>query len=354
MLNRVTIARGYLKSTGVDAVLFLNVSNIRYISGFSGSDGALIIGEDAGWFLTDSRYTAQARLEVSCLPVSEYRGKLEGIASLIREMGFNKVGFEAEHMTVALHNSLADSLPGVFLVPLGPEIAPLRSVKDAAEISCLAETAKLASESLLSVVKDLRPGVTERQLALELEFAMKRRGADGISFDFIVASGERGALPHGRAGAKEMMAGELVTIDFGAVCNGYCSDETVTIALGEPDRRQRDIYRIVKEAHDRAIEAVKPGVSFRDLDSRARGHIEAHGYGGYFGHGLGHGVGLEVHENPVVSFRSDGVAEEGMVFTVEPGVYIPGWGGVRIEDTVCVTADGCELLTRVPKELMIL
>ena len=174
------------------------------------------------------------------------------------------------------------------------------------------------------------------------------------AFDFIVASGVRGALPHGRASEKLIGCGELVTIDFGAVCNGYYSDETVTLAVGKPDDRQKEIYSIVRDAHDMALASVMPGITFKELDAKARSFIERKGYGCYFGHGLGHGIGLEVHEQPTVSFRSDGVVEEGMVFTVEPGIYIPGWGGVRIEDSVCVTADGYRCLTKVPKEMMII
>jgi Xaa-Pro aminopeptidase len=183
---------------------------------------------------------------------------------------------------------------------------------------------------------------------------MKRAGADDKAFDFIVASGERGALPHGRASEKLLCAGELVTVDFGARCNGYNSDETVTFAVGRPDDRQRQIYAVVKDAHDLAVQAVRPGISCRELDAVARGHIEKQGFGDYFGHGLGHGVGLDVHEKPVISSRSDQMVSAGMVFTIEPGIYIPGWGGVRIEDTVEVIDDGCRLLTRVPKELLII
>jgi Xaa-Pro aminopeptidase len=218
----------------------------------------------------------------------------------------------------------------------------------------LAGSADIASQALLGILDLIRPGVPEREVALGLEFAMKNAGADDKSFDFIVASGPRGALPHGKASDKKIQVGELVTLDFGAVYRGYHSDETVTVAVGTPDSRQKEIYSIVRDAHDKALEAVKPGISLKDLDGIARRYIEGKGYGNYFGHGLGHGVGLEVHEKPTVSFRSEQTAGEGMVFTIEPGIYIPDWGGVRIEDTVVVTQDGCRLLTSVPKELMIL
>lgn len=351
--DRISAARRCQERFGVDAVVFMSLTNIRYLAGFTGSDGALVLAAHDGWFLTDSRYTTQAALEVTEFKTVEYRGKLEGIAALLKEIGVKRVGFEAEHTTVALFRSLAETLAGVELVPIGGELEELRAIKDAGELGLLGQCAGIASDALLGMLDKIRPGAVERDLALTLEFAMKSAGADEKSFDFIVASGVRGALPHGKASDKTLQAGELVTFDFGAVYRGYHSDETVTVSVGGADSRQREIYGIVKTAHDRALEAVRPGVTFKELDGVARHYIEEKGYGQYFGHGLGHGVGLEVHERPVVSFRSDGVAEEGMVFTIEPGIYIPGWGGVRIEDTVVVTGDGCRLLTKVPKELLV-
>jgi Xaa-Pro aminopeptidase len=339
---------------GVDFLLILDLANIRYLAGFTGSDGALVISATDCWFLTDSRYTTQANHEVVGPRIVEYKRKLDGIADLLVENQARRLGFEAEHATVAMHAALAAALPGVELVPVGEELDALRAVKDVDETALLDTCAGIASAALLGIIGLIRPGAVERDLALELEFAMKRGGAEEKSFDFIVASGERGALPHGRASDKSLRNGELVTLDFGAVYRGYCSDETVTVAVGQPDARQREIYTIVKDAHDRAVEKVRPGVALRELDDAARGYIEKKGFGSFFGHGLGHGVGLQVHEKPVVSYRSDGIVEEGMVFTIEPGIYIPDWGGVRIEDTVVVTADGCRLLTRVPKELMVL
>ena len=269
-------------------------------------------------------------------------------------MATTRVGIESEQMSVAFFNSLAGCLHDCELVPVGRELDDLRLVKDAEELSILGRSAEIASSSFLAILDKITPGAIERDIALALEFTMKGAGADEKSFDFIVASGLRGALPHGKASGKTIDKGDLVTIDFGVLYQGYHSDETVTLAVGKPDARQKKIYGIVKDAHDRAIAAVRPGVTLKELDVMARGHIEAKGYGSYFGHGLGHGVGLEVHEKPVVSYKSDGVVEEGMVFTIEPGIYIPGWGGVRIEDTVVVTHDGCSLLTRVPKDLLIL
>jgi len=352
--NRVSSARKYLERFGVEAIIFLGLPNIRYLAGFTGSDGALILGKDKEWFLTDSRYTTQASLEVAEKGVIEYRIKAEGIAALLTSESVKKAGFEAEQTSVAFLKALTEAMPDVELIPIGAELDDQRIHKDPEELRHLAGSADIASQALLGILDLIRPGIPEREVALALEFAMKRAGAQEKSFDFIVASGPRGALPHGKASDKVIQAGELVTLDFGAVYCGYHSDETVTIAVGTPDSRQIEIYSIVKDAHDKALDAVKPGISLKDLDGIARQFIKEKGYGDYFGHGLGHGVGLEVHEKPTVSFRGEQVAGEGMVFTIEPGIYIPDWGGVRIEDTVVVTRDGCRLLTKVPKELMIL
>lgn len=352
--NRISSARGYLERFGVEAILFSGLPNIRYLAGFTGSDGALILGKEKEWFLTDSRYTTQASLEVADAGVIEYRIKTEGIAALLTAESVKKAGFEAEQTTVAFLHALGEAMPGVELIPIGTELDDLRISKDADELQYLSKCANIASQALLGILDSIRPGITEREVALAIEFSMKKAGADEKSFDFIVASGPRGALPHGKASDKTISAGELVTIDFGAVYRGYHSDETVTVAVGNPDSKQKEIYSIVRDAHDKALDAVKPGISLKELDGIARRYIEGKGYGKYFGHGLGHGVGLEVHEKPTVSFRSEQVAAEGMVFTIEPGIYIPDWGGVRIEDTVVVTQDGYQLITKVPKELMAL
>jgi len=257
-------------------------------------------------------------------------------------------------MLVSDFRQLSERLDGCELVGIGAALDSIRSCKDQDEIETLGRVAGLASASLNAVLASLVPGVRETDFALELEIEMRRRGAEARAFDFIVASGERGAMPHGRASDKVIRSGELVTIDFGAVKDGYHSDETVTVAVGRPSDRGREIHDIVRQAHDRAIAAVRPGISCRDLDAVARDYISEQGYDAYFGHGLGHGVGLEIHEKPVVSPRSEAVVEEGMVFTIEPGIYIPGFGGVRIEDTVAVTADGCVVLTQAPKDLILL
>ena len=262
-----------------------------------------------------------------------------------------RVGFDATAVSVALYEDLVglatDSLDWC---PLTTQLHPLRGVKTKNEIVALKSAANLNHQAFATILPQIRPGVTELEIAMELEFALKRLGGETNAFDFIVASGIRGALPHGVASEKKLKAGELVTIDFGTRMDGYYSDETVTLAIGEVDRKLRQIFDIVLEAHDSALASIRPEMAIRDLDAVARDFISLQGYGEYFGHGLGHGVGLEVHEYPVVSSRSDQKVLEGMVFTVEPGIYVPGIGGVRIEDTVVVTADGFEPLTSIPKQ----
>lgn len=344
----------FFEAYELDLLLVEHPVNLRYLSGFSGSEGSLLLTPEGGWFICDSRYTVQASKEVVGLTVVEQSQRQEGVADLVRQSGGYRLGFEAAHTTVSNHQGLAARLPGVTLIALGPELDAIRSCKDAVELEQLSRVASLASAALETLLPMIRPGLVETELALQLEFEMRRSGAEGRGFDFIVASGVRGAMPHGRASDKQIQAGELVTIDFGAVRDGYHSDETVTVAIGSINDRQRRIYETVREAHDRAVEAVKPGISCRDLDAVARDFIREQGFGEFFGHGLGHGVGLDVHEKPVISPRSEATVEEGMVFTIEPGIYIPGFGGVRIEDTVAVTADGCRLLTRVSKQLKIL
>ena len=351
--NRRKRLEPFFEDNALEAILFTELKNIRYLCGFSGSDGALLLTREGAWFLCDSRYTTQAAGEVCDAEIVVYPAKFESICSLIRDKDIRRLGFEASHTLVTDFRQMTERLTGSDLVGIGASLDAIRSCKDQAEIVLLTEIAQLASAALQAVLPMIKPGVRETDVALELEIEMRRRGADARAFDFIVASGERGALPHGRASDKLIRSGEMVTIDFGAARNGYHSDETVTISVGTPDDRSREIHAVVKEAHDRAIAAVRPGISCRDLDAVARDYIRQCGFEEYFGHGLGHGVGLDIHEKPVVSPRSEAVVEEGMVFTIEPGIYIPGFGGVRIEDTLVVTSDGCTILTAASKELML-
>lgn len=349
--TRVIAARQLLKEQQLDALIFFGLPNIRYLCGFTGTDGVLFITAEETVFLTDSRYQTQANVQVVADKIICYQNKFSGLADLLSQTTSRRVGFDAEALTVAVYEELRQQgHKGMEWLPLTAQLRSLRAVKSPVELASLRRAAKLNRKAFEQVLPAIRPGVTERQIALELEFALKRLGGEVNAFDFIVASGERGALPHGVASDKALMAGELVTIDFGTRVAGYYSDETVTLALGEVDRNLRQIFDIVLKAHDLALDAIVPGLAIRDLDAVARDYIVAQGFGEYFGHGLGHGVGLEIHEYPAVSMRTDASLREGMVLTIEPGIYIPETGGVRIEDTIVVTAAGYETLTGIPKQ----
>ena len=353
--NRRSRLTRFFEEYSLKAVLFTDLRNIRYLCGFSGTEGALLISRDTAWFLCDSRYTAQAAEEVQgaeimeCAPI-----RIDTVAALADEFGLDRIGFEAAHTNVSAFRRMSEKLTGIELVELGASLDEIRICKDRAEIELLSSVAELSSHALTEVLGSIKPGVREVDIALALELAMRRRGAEGKAFDFIVASGVRGAMPHGRASEKIIQSGELVTIDFGALKDGYHSDETVTVACGKPGTREQEIHSIVRTAHDLAIDGVRPGISCKDLDEIARSYIRDKGFGDYFGHGLGHGVGLEIHEMPTLSPRSTAVLEEGMVITIEPGIYIPGFGGVRIEDTVVVTGNGCHVITGADKQLLVL
>ena len=344
-----------LDDADLEGFLFLDRANLRYLSGFSGSAGALLVSRKGATFLTDARYTTQARQEVHAQNICEYRVQLDGILEQVNQLGLQRIGFEADSLPYAMVERLRKKSPhGCQWLPEAERLRSLRWSKDRNELSALEHAACISAEAFEEVLPMIRPGVVEREVALELEFAMRRLGAEEKSFDTIVASGRRGALPHGVASDKAIASGDLVTIDFGARWNGYHSDETVTVAVGPVSTKLRQIFDIVLEAHDRAMDAIRPGVPFRDIDDMARSYIREHGYGDYFGHSLGHGVGLEVHEHPAVSAQTEVLAEEGLVITIEPGIYIPDLGGVRIEDMVNVTADGHRRITRLPKEFRLL
>jgi Xaa-Pro aminopeptidase len=354
LISRRSRLKRFFDENALDALLFTDLRNIRYLCGFSGSEAALLIARDQAWFLCDSRYTAQAAAEVQNAEVRECGAvRIETIASLTDEYALGRIGFEAAHTTVTAFRRMLEKLPKIELIELGTNLDEIRVCKDAAEIELLRAVATLSSHSLAAILDSIKPGVREVDIALALELEMRRRGADGIAFDFIVASGVRGAMPHGRASEKAVQSGDMVTIDFGALKNGYHSDETVTIACGKPEPRAVEIHAVVKAAHDLAIESLRPGMSCKDLDEVARSYIRDMGFGDYFGHGLGHGLGLEIHEQPTLSPRSTATLEEGMVVTIEPGIYIPGFGGVRIEDTVVVTGSGCDVLTSADKQLIV-
>jgi Xaa-Pro aminopeptidase len=347
------MAREILQQKSVEGILFLSPENIRYLTGFSGREGYLLVGKDENLLLVDSRYITQAREETRECRVSLVDKGIAGVAAQISSLGLRRLGFEAQGISVARFEQLRKGMGKVELVPIKDEIERLRGSKTGEEIALMQKASQVAEAAWEECLGLVAPGAQEADLALELEYRMKKGGAGGMAFDIIVASGPRSALPHAQPTSRPIEQGDLLLFDFGCRYQGYCSDESCTVIVGRATEEQKRIYGIVKEAHDRAIELVKPGVRLSAIDGAAREHIDHAGHGEHFGHGTGHGVGLAVHEWPVVGKDSQAVAEEGMVFTIEPGIYIPGWGGVRIEDMAVVTADGCEVLTAISKDLMI-
>jgi Xaa-Pro aminopeptidase len=336
----------------LDGILFTNLENIRYVCGFTGSDGALLVAREESFFLTDSRYWTQAEEEVNQAQIIHYKKKLDGLASLLSDLRLKKVGIEGPSFTLSSYQSLKKTLGDeVEFIFLEDEVKNIRAVKDLPELSLIREAIDLSTKSFLHILGMLKEGAIEREASLEMEFFIKKNGAESTGFDIIIASGQRSAMPHGRASNKRIERGDFVLIDFGLRLQGYHSDQTRTLICGQPTHEQEKIYQIVKEAHDLAIEAIRPVVPFSEIDKIARDHIQQQGYGDYFGHGLGHGIGLAVHEDPVVNGENKGLIQEGMVFTVEPGIYIPNWGGIRIEDMILVTSHGAEVLTYLPTEL---
>jgi len=355
VMKRRRRIRERLREVGASVFLIQDLDTIRYLTGFSGSDALILVaGEESSGdiFLCDSRYTAQARQEIRQCTIREYSRKLDGIREALEVMEAQDMAVEAHSITLAFFEKIREGLPQVSLVPIHRNISDIRVLKEASELALIREAVRVASESFLEMRRRVAVGMKERELAVELECAMRRRGSQRVSFDPIVASGERSALPHGAAGERKLGPGELVVVDFGAVVNGYNSDETCMLVVGRSSPEQEKIHGIVLEAQNRAIDAIRPGIALAKIDAIARDFIREAGYGAYFGHGLGHGVGINVHEEPRLAPDVEGTVEEGMVFTVEPGIYIPGWGGVRLEHMVLVTSAGCEKLTYLPKTLI--
>ncbi len=354
IMDRLKAFRSMFAEKGIDGFLVTGEFNRRYMTGFTGTAGVAVISENDAVFITDFRYTEQAAEQVKGYRIIKQSGVLsDEIGEVIRDMGIKKVGFEEDTLPYAEYDRYQKAA-GVEFVPVSGVIEKLRMYKTDEEKEVLRQAAKIADDAFAHICTFIRPGVTELDVSNELEFFMRRQGATSSSFDIIVASGKRSALPHGVATDKKIEQGDMVTLDFGALYNGYISDITRTVAVGEPPEELKNIYSIVLEAQKRALDALKPGMTGIEADAVARDYIKEHGYGEAFGHSTGHGIGLEVHEGPALSFRSDMKLEPGMAVTVEPGIYVPGLGGVRIEDDAIITEDGREVITSSPKELIIL
>jgi Xaa-Pro aminopeptidase len=351
-----------LAERGLDALLVTDLVNVRWLTGFSGSNGLAVVGPgEQRLFLTDFRYLTQSAEQLDAgweRTIAPEILQAAAVAVGVPAPGTDgsvRVGFDDADLSVKDHGTLASHVAdGVELVPAGGMIERLRSVKDAGELDKIRAATRLADAALTEVLTRGLAGRTEREVALDLEFTMRRAGAEEASFPSIIASGTHSALPHASPRDVEIPVGTLVTIDWGARLDGYASDCTRTYATGELDPRDREIYDLVLEAQETSLAAVRAGAGGREVDAVARSIITAAGHGEHFGHGLGHGVGAEVHEGPRLSQRSDAVLEVGQVVTVEPGVYVPGAVGVRIEDLAVVTEDGAEVLTSLPKDLQVI
>ncbi|HET7427908.1 MAG TPA: Xaa-Pro peptidase family protein [Gaiellales bacterium] len=339
----------------VDALLVTDLVNVRYLTGYTGSNGAVVARPDGAVFLTDFRYLERVA------PLRAYIEVQQATQDLIRHVGSrwaelgpgaSRIGFEAEHLSVAALGLLSEAAGPVELVPLTGVVEHLRVVKDDDEVAAIRRSAAVLETIYERIAGEGLAGRREVDVAWRVHELLHEMGATGLSFDPIVASGDAGALPHAEPRDRAIERGDLVTLDIGGVLDGYCSDCTRTFATGPVADDLAEAYDLVLRAQLAALDAVRPGVTGVDADAAARDVIEAAGHGGHFQHGTGHGVGLQIHEAPRLSPTSTATLEQGMIVTVEPGVYLPGRGGVRIEDLVVVTADGCERLTGYPKELI--
>ncbi len=337
-----------MSEEGLDAVFISHPPNIFYLSGFTGTNGFLLITARKAFLLTDFRYMEQAREEAPFLETVKIEKGLDGeiILGLLAKEGISSLAVEEEYLSLAAFKKLQGQPGSGFeFQSAGTIIEKMRAVKEESEIESIASAAQIADLAFQELLPTIRPGLRESALACELEYLLRKKGSARIPFPIIVASGYRSALPHGVATGKLLQANELITIDFGAVHAGYCSDMTRTIMIGKPDLKQKKIFDLVCQAREIALQNLVIGMEAVKIDSLVRDYFSAEGYGDYFGHGLGHGIGLEVHERPSLSPRGQGRLEGGMVFSVEPGLYFPGWGGVRIEDLVVLRGDGPERLT---------
>ncbi len=353
-MSRVERLKKLFSAKEIDGVIITKAENRRYITGFTGSSGIVVVSADRNVLITDFRYLEQAAEQATDFEIVDGTKDMIGaIKEVVEKANIKNLGFESRGMNFYEYQEYNKELCAVTkMIPIEALVEELRLYKDEEEISMIKKAAELADAAFQHIQAFIKPGVTELSIALELEYFMKKMGGEKNSFDFIVASGPRSSLPHGVASDRVIQSGEFVKMDYGTIYNGYCSDITRTVVVGEPTEKMVEIYNIVKEAQQSAIDQIKAGTTSIEADAIARDIITQAGYGLNFGHGLGHGVGLEIHEGPRVSTKEPVVLEENMVITIEPGIYIPQWGGVRIEDDVVIKKDGCHVLTTATKEMI--
>ena len=352
---RVEKLRAAMKAENLEAFLVTSPYNLRYLTNFTGSAGLAVITLTNAYFITDFRYTEQAAEQAQGFEIIKHRGSIFAeVAAICQKEELATLAFEENHITFAEYEALEDVVVESGLVPISGMIETLREVKDAQEITLIQKACEIADQGFAYIIELIKPGMSEIEVANQLDFYMRSLGATSVSFDTIVASGVRSAMPHGVASSKIIEQGDMITLDFGCYYEGYVSDMTRTFAIGDPGEKLREIHQIVLDAQLKVNAVAKPGMTGIELDAVARDYIASHGYGEAFGHSTGHGIGLEVHEGPNVSFRAEKAFVEGNIITNEPGIYLPGIGGVRIEDDLLITATGNKVLTHSPKELIIL
>ncbi len=354
-MNHLKQIAAKLDEYGLDAMLLSSEPGEYYGIGFHG-EGFVIVARDECRFFTDSRYIEAARKQVTGATIfmtDRGRNYRAALSQAVTEMGIKKMGFEDGYMTVAQHKLYSSVLP-CELEPAQDLVNHLRAAKDEEEIAFMVEAQRITDAAFDEIIKFIRPGLTEQEVAAKLVYEMLRMGASKVSFDPIVVSGPNGSLPHGIPSDKKIESGEFVTLDFGCMYGGYCSDMTRTVAVGEPTEEMRKVYNTVLQAQLAGIAATKAGIPGKEIDGAARKVIEDAGYGDYFGHGYGHSLGLEIHESPNASSSEEKILPVGAAVSAEPGIYLPGKFGVRIEDVVVYTDDGCVVLTKSPKNLLVL
>lgn len=357
MLNykeRIRLLRAELQKKHLHAFATSFPPHLRYLTGFSGSNGLCIVTGSKVFFLTDFRYKEQIRNEVVCSRSYITSGDLVEKAAeenLLR--GCKQTGFEGEYLSFSNYREFKKNFKSQRFVSTSEIVESFASVKNDDEISFIKSAVAITDKVFSEIVKIAKPGISELDISAEISFLHKKYGAEKDSFEPIVVSGPHGSLPHGKPSSKKIKRGEFLTLDLGCFYKGYCSDLTRTIALGKPSDKARKVYQIVLDAQRRAIDSVRSGMPAKELDNVARSHIASKGYGKYFGHGLGHGIGLRIHEFPRVSSRSTHTLQSGNVITIEPGIYLPGLFGVRIEDDIVVRNGQCEVLTQSPKTLLV-
>ena len=351
MHSRISIIKNQISLASSEGLLLFKPVNMKYYASFTGTSGFIYSDSEGDCFFTDSRYMEQAKKQCKGFEVLEI-SKHYSIFDFLESKALERLYVEENHVTMAFHSKLNKSLGNTPIIGLDTFIANQRMIKDATEIEKISRAAKIADDAFSHIIEFIKPGLSEKEIALELEFYMRSSGADSLSFETIVASGVRSSMPHGAPTDKKLKQGEFITMDFGCMVEGYCSDMTRTIHLGPASEEEKKVYALVLKAQKEAMKAIKEGMSCLSVDKIARDIIMENGYGEYFGHGLGHGVGLEIHEEPFLSPSGDKTLRAGMLVTDEPGIYIPGKFGVRIEDLLLVRKKGCDVLSNSQKELI--